>query len=98
MTDTHPGAGVLSYLRAPRFTREDKKTPRKAMLHALPATLFLSCNAWLIGLGAVFILGLWLSAPFIVFLIAALIIAVPCIIVTWMVFVRCSEVEAGMES
>ncbi|WMT90973.1 hypothetical protein [Pelagibacterium sp. H642] len=97
MTDASFRASALSYLRAPRFTSEDKRTPRQAILHAMPATLFFSANAWLIGIGIVMFFGLWFSAPFMVLVIAALIFSVPCALASWAIFVRCIEVEAGLD-
>lgn len=97
MTELGDGrAEALSYLRAPRFTPEDKKTPGQALLHALPAALFLSLNAWLVGMGTVLFFGLWFSVPTAVLGVAALAVAIPCSMATWGIFVRCIEVEAEL--
>lgn len=81
-------------MRMPRFNADDVRTPRQAILHALPAFLYIAMNIWLAGMGAAWALALLFPFPLAIELGLAAILAVPCAILSWMVFVMCVEMEA----
>lgn len=96
--DHQDGSSALfSYLRRPRFTASDVKKPRDAVLHALPAMAFISLPIW--GLAfvimSIFVIGMGLPIPVIAAI--TLIIAVPCLLASWAVAIRCIEVEARLK-
>lgn len=88
---------ALSYLRAPRLTSDDKRTPRGAFLHALLPFLYFAVNVWLAGVGLVLFFTLSFSAPLALIVVLLALIAVPCALISWGILVRCIEVEAGLD-
>ncbi|AEQ50399.1 hypothetical protein [Pelagibacterium halotolerans] len=92
-----PRASALSYLRAPRLTPDDKRSPRSAFFHALLPFLYFTVNVWLAGIGLVLFFTLWFSAPLALILALLALIAVPCALISWGILVRCIEVEAGLD-
>lgn len=89
-------ASPLSWLRRPRFSSEDKRTPAQSVLHALPAFLFLALNVWIAGMGMVVFIAAFFTPPIWFSAALAAVLSIPCLLLSWGLFVRCVEVEAAM--
>ncbi|GGA55924.1 hypothetical protein GCM10011499_27590 [Pelagibacterium lentulum] len=94
LTVEHTPWSLADHMRMPRFNADDVRSPLQAFVHALPAFLYISINVWLAGIGGAWALALVFPFPLAIELGFAAILAVPCAIVSWMVFVTCVEVEA----
>jgi hypothetical protein len=82
-----------SMMRWPHFRPGQRRTPGQAVLHAMPAALYMIVNVWLMV--ATFA-WLFSAIPFLpdssIFVFAA-IMGVPALAVCWVILVRCIEVE-----
>lgn len=88
------GSSSPSFLRLPRYSRDDLRSPSQAVLHALPPFVFFVINIWMVGMGLVYFIvsALPVPLPVVTFLFVA--VAIPCALLSWFIFVRCVEVEA----
>lgn len=100
MSDDHSTANatLISYLRLPKFTASDPKTPRQAVVHALPIIAFFALNVWGLAFVILGVLAVGLSLPQVVIMALTVVIAVPCGAASWAIAIRCIEVEAGLKN
>lgn len=89
-----PAISPLSFLRRPHFKPDDRRSPMAAVLHALPAFIYLSLNVWLMVMGLVLFISVAVPLPSAITIVLVALASVPCALVTWGLFVRCVEVEA----
>ncbi len=88
---------VLAYLRIPQFGPTNKRTPPQAVLHALPAFLLMALNLWGSGLGLCWFIASYISLPVSMTIVLMAIVAVPSAPLTWVILIRCIEVEAELD-
>ncbi|WP_196259587.1 hypothetical protein [Pelagibacterium limicola] len=92
------GEGHFPYFRMPRFAPTDARRPIWAIVHALPAFLYLALNVWIVGLGLVLVVNMAVPLPAPVLATLIGLVAIPCGTASWVLFVRCVEVEAAIAS
>jgi len=98
MSDETAASSVLAYLRMPVFGPSNKRSPRSAILRALPAWLLIAGNLWLCTFFPCWLVTAYFGLPTFFMVALMVLVAVPITPVTWAILVRCIEVEAELES